>query len=125
GVLESEESDNHFPSIVLCGICFGSLVVFLPVTFPVVSSGLGFLSGLRHSRPAFTSGNIASIESRSASRDPALHVQPSRRIRPVSSGTTGTSPFHPRFPPVYAKRTSSDFKPAHSTARRAISVTVM
>ena len=53
-----------------------------------------------HSRPERASGTIASIESRSASREPIEFCQPRARMREVSNRTTGTSPFHPRSPPL-------------------------
>src|SRR5208337_4661668 len=34
-----------------------------------------------------------------------LHVQPRERMRSVFKRTTGTSPFQPRSPPVYSRRT--------------------
>ncbi len=41
----------------------------------------------------------------SAWRVSRLHVQPRPRMRSVFKRTTGTSPFQPRSPPVYSKRT--------------------
>ncbi len=53
-----------------------------------------------HIRPAFTSGIIASIDLRSASRVELSQRHPRPRIRVVSRRTIGTSPFQPRSPPV-------------------------
>ena len=41
---------------------------------------------------------MANIDFRSASRELAPQLQPRPRMRSVFSRTTGTSPFHPRFP---------------------------
>src|SRR5207244_314381 len=66
---------------------------------------------------------IASSDCFSASRVFNAHFHPSDSMRAIDSRTIGTSPFHPRSPPVNSYRT--DLRPRHSTARSAISRTVM
>ena|SRR5215471_13042367 len=52
-------------------------------------------------RPARMSSSIERIEASSAWRLECRQRQPMARMRWVASRTTGTSPFHPRSPPLY------------------------
>src|SRR6266566_44997 len=69
--------------------------------------------------------SIAITEERNASGEDCEHFHPSARMRAVFSRTTGTSPFHPRSPPVNSNLTREGSTPADSHTILAIFSTEM
>src|SRR5439155_5031859 len=76
-------------------------------------------------RCACVSATSESSDSRSASREERVQRQPRPLILSTCRRTTGTSPRQPRSPPVNSYSTASGVSPTASTARSAISATVI
>ena len=76
---------------------------------------------LSWSHPASRSARMACMASLSAWAEVRVGRQPRRRILSMLRRMIGTSPFQPRSPPVYSKRTLSGRRPRQAHARLAIS----